>query len=243
MSTEETGRGFGEQEQAQGGVWLKKEEPERVGVSLLTWKRKMRNMAHSRRPNFVSVGAYGEILAEGQTFRHRMVLDVALDAAPGLEVGGMVRQSDEGELAFAAGPDRLASERGSVALRYRGRRFNATMGYYSLHLTPLLLMRWDLEDNPEGGGQSACACPGAGGAITAESLEKVGPDLTLEGVRFEALLFAPCLWRFACRLPGTLGERIYSCQNEASYPNDNSNRLTEWVKVFLLRALIPRSIQ
>jgi hypothetical protein len=47
-------------------------------------------------------------------------------------------------------------------------------------------MRWDVEDTPEGGGESGCACPGAGGAITAESLEELGPELIFEGVKLNA---------------------------------------------------------
>jgi hypothetical protein len=155
------------------------------------------------------VGAYGEILGEGSTFRHRMLLELEVAAAPGLQAAVMVRQSDEGALAFSAGSERLASERGSLALRYRGRRVNATMGYYRLHLTPLTMMRWDLEDNPEGGGQSACACPGAGGAVTGESLEEMGPDLTLEGVRWEADLGAGREWSGFAARPRTATEGVW----------------------------------
>ena len=50
----------------------------------------------------------------------------------------------------------------------------------------MTLMRWDMEDNPEAGGTSGCACPSEGGAITSESLEELGPDLTFEGGKINA---------------------------------------------------------
>lgn len=140
------------------------------------------------------VGAYGESLEEGQDFRHRLLLEVSAAPAPGLQVEALLRLSDEGELAFHTGPDRLSDERGSVAMRYQGSRLRADLGYYRLHLTPLLLMRWDLEDNPEGGGQSVCACPGEAGALTGESLEEIGPDLLLEGMQVSADLGERLEW-------------------------------------------------
>ncbi|MFQ6042418.1 MAG: hypothetical protein ACE5PV_16300, partial [Candidatus Poribacteria bacterium] len=66
------------------------------------------------------------------------------------------------------------------------RNLKSTFGYYDIHFTPLTLMRWDMEDNPEAGGASGCACPSEGGAITSESLEELGPDLTLEGAKINA---------------------------------------------------------
>lgn len=132
------------------------------------------------------VGTYGEVLDEGRTFTHLARVELAADVGPHTTAGFMVRLSNEGKHAFESGPERLADEGGSVYARYSARHISTTMGYYRIHLTPLVLMRWDQEDNPQGGGQSACACPGAGGAITSESLEEMGPDLTLEGIKVEA---------------------------------------------------------
>ena len=131
------------------------------------------------------VGPYGEALPVGRTHNHRALVEMEADLAPGVVAGVMLRLSDEGDAAFDAGPERLAHERGSTSVRYERGMLNAVFGYYRLHLTPLLLMRWDLEDIPRGGGESACACPGSGGAFTAESLEVMGPDLTLEGLQLE----------------------------------------------------------
>jgi hypothetical protein len=71
-------------------------------------------------------------------------------------------------------------------VRYNTEKLRSTFGYYDVYFTPLTLMRWDVEDTPEAGGESACACPGAGGAITAESLEELGPELIFEGVKLNA---------------------------------------------------------
>ena len=132
------------------------------------------------------VGPYGEPLMVGRALNHRALVELEADLAPGVSARVLLRLTDEGEAAFDAGPDRLASERGSAAVRYAPGPVDAVLGYYRLHLTPLLLMRWDLEDTPRGGGHSACACPGSGGAFTSESMEEMGPDLTLEGLRLES---------------------------------------------------------
>jgi len=61
----------------------------------------------------------------------------------------------------------------------------ARLGYYDTFYTPLTLMRWDTDDDPEGGG-AGCGCPGApsvAGAILGETLEELGPTLTFEGAR------------------------------------------------------------
>jgi len=50
-------------------------------------------------------------------------------------------------------------------------------------------MRWDLSDDPEGGGGGCTVCPGSpgvAGTIVGESLEELGPTLTFEGVWAEA---------------------------------------------------------
>jgi len=127
------------------------------------------------------VGIYGETLEKGQKLNHRMILEVEAKVTEELAAGGMVRLSNESEMVFETGPERLSSDRGSIFVKYNQRNLKSTFGYYDIHFTPLTLMRWDMEDNPEAGGANGCACPSEGGAITSESLEELGSDLTLEG--------------------------------------------------------------
>jgi len=131
------------------------------------------------------MGSYGETLQKGRTFNHRMILEIEADVSRAIIAGGMFRLSDEGKLAFEVGPERLSDERGSAFVRYETGNVRIRFGYYRVHLTPLVLMRWDLEDNPEGGGETRCACPGAGGSITGEGLEEMGRDLTFEGIKVD----------------------------------------------------------
>ena len=147
-------------------------------------KLRLRN-AHSDAPH--PIGIYGETLEKGQKLNHRMILQVEARINEKLAAGGMVRLSNEGEIVFETGPERLSSDRGSVFVKYNPRNLKSTFGYYDIHFTPLTLMRWDMEDNPEAGGTSGCAtCPSEGGAITSESLEELGPDLTFEGAKINA---------------------------------------------------------
>jgi len=132
------------------------------------------------------IGSYGETLEKGQNLFHRMFLEIEARINEKLAAGGMVRLSNEGEIVFETGPEHLSSDRGSVFVKYNPRNLKSTFGYYDIHFTPLTLMRWDMEDNPEAGGTSGCACPSEGGAITSESLEELGPDLTFEGGKVNA---------------------------------------------------------
>jgi len=129
------------------------------------------------------IGSYGETLEKGQRLNHRMILELEARVSGKLSGGGMIRLSNEGEMVFETGPDHLSNDRGSVFIKYKPRNLRATFGYYDIHFTPLTLMRWDMEDNPESGGTSGCACPSEGGAITSESLEELGFDLTFEGAK------------------------------------------------------------
>ncbi|MEW6383744.1 MAG: hypothetical protein AB1514_07200 [Pseudomonadota bacterium] len=140
------------------------------------------------------LGTFGEALQEGQTYVHQALVEAQAGITPGVTAGVLLRLSDEGEAAFRTGPLRLAEERGSVRLQYQCENTAVVMGYYRLHLTPLLLMRWDTKDNPEGGGAVACACPGAGGSLTAGSLERIEPNLLLEGVKVQGVLGAHSEW-------------------------------------------------
>ena len=151
-------------------------------------KVRLRDTTHSNVPD--PMGPYGEALIKGLKLNHRMILEIEARISEKLTAGGMLRLSNENEIVFDTGPERLSSDRGSVFVRYNLRDFGWTMGYYDVHFSPLTLMRWDMDDNPEGGGTSRCAvCPSEGGAVTAESLEELGPDLTFEGSKMDANLW------------------------------------------------------
>lgn len=131
-------------------------------------------------------GAYEEVVQRGLTVTYRLAFETEVRILESLSTGGMVRLSNEGTLSFETGPRRLASERGSAFVRYRAPMLMSDFGYYDLHLTPLTLMWWDAEDSPQGGGAAGCGtCPGSGGAITAERLEELAPDMTFEGVKLK----------------------------------------------------------
>jgi len=147
-------------------------------------KLRLKNTTHS--DVSYATGPYGETLEKGQKLNHRMILEMEARITEKLAAGGMVRLSNEDKIVFETGPERLSSDRGSVFIKYNPRNLRWTFGYYDIHFTPLTLMRWDMEDNPEGAGRSGCACPSEGGAITSESLEELGPDLMFEGGKIAA---------------------------------------------------------
>lgn len=148
---------------------------------------RLRDTTHSNVPD--PTGPYGETLKKGLKLNHRAVLEIEARISERLSAGGMLRLSNEDEIVFDIGPERLSSDRGSIFVRYDLESLRWLFGYYDVHFTPLTLMRWDMDDNPEGGGTSRCAvCPSEGGAITAESLEELGPDITFEGSKIDANL-------------------------------------------------------
>ncbi|MBD3185070.1 hypothetical protein GF312_22505 [Candidatus Poribacteria bacterium] len=159
------------------------DEFSRIGINGYT-KIRIRNTNHSDTPD--PVGPYGEPLIKGLKLNHRMIWELKARISEKLTTGGILRISNEDDVVFDTGPERFSNEFGSVFVRYNFRGFRWTLGYYDVHFTPLTLMRWDMDDNPEGGGTSRCAvCPSEGGAITAESLEELGPDFTFEGSRMD----------------------------------------------------------
>jgi len=158
------------------------EEISRISISGETKVRLRNTYSDVSHP----IGAYGETLEKGQKLNHRMILEVEARINQKLSAGGMLRLSNEDEIVFTTGPERLSSDRGSAFVKYNPRNLRATLGYYDIHFTPLTLMRWHIEDNPESGGTSGCACPSTGGAITSEGLEELGPDLTFEGGKVNA---------------------------------------------------------
>ena len=133
-------------------------------------------------------GTYGELLNRGISEKHRLVLEVAYPVASVIRVGGMIRVSNEDEEVLRSGPEYLSSDFGSAFVEYKTPTLMSRVGYFSVGYTPLTLMRWDLEDDPEGGGGGCAVCggPGGAGAILGETLEELGPDLTFEGVKVEA---------------------------------------------------------
>lgn len=134
----------------------------------------------------VTTGPYGEVLRRGNSVRYRLGLRIEASVTRSLTAGGWLRLSNEGREILTQGPDYLSLERGSAFVRYVGENLRLTTGYYPIHWTPFTLMRWDLEDNPQGGGSMACAvCGTAVGLLNAESLEELGPTLTFEGARGE----------------------------------------------------------
>ena len=132
-------------------------------------------------------GTYNEELRRGFSFRDRLVLEAVYSLTDRIDAGGMVRVSNEGSEVLVAGPQYLSSEFGSAFIAYRTPSLGARLGYYDVFYTPLTLMRWDVDDDPEGG--AGCGCPGTatvGGTLLGETLEELGPTLTFEGGQFSA---------------------------------------------------------
>jgi hypothetical protein len=130
-------------------------------------------------------GTYGELINRGFSYLNRFNLEVAYPITSAIRVGGRIRVSNEDELVLQSGPEYFSSEFGSVFAAYETAQLRSRFGYYDVHYTPLSLMRWDIRDDPEGGGGGCAVCPGApgvAGAILGESLEELGPALTFEGM-------------------------------------------------------------
>jgi hypothetical protein len=115
------------------------------------------------------------------------MLEVSHPVAKAIRVGGMIRVSNEDEEVLQSGPEYLSSDVGSAFIEYQTPTVMSRFGYYAIAYTPLSLMRWDLEDDPEGGGGGCAVCggPGGAGAILGETLEELAPDITFEGVKAE----------------------------------------------------------
>ena len=82
-----------------------------------------------------------------------------------------------------SGPDYFGSEWGSAYASIGYEAFRLRVGYYTTHMTPMTLMRWDWKDNPRIGGDAGCGCGAAAAVLLIESLEQLGPDLTFEGAQ------------------------------------------------------------
>jgi hypothetical protein len=131
-------------------------------------------------------GTYGEFLSRGFSQKHRLVFEIKYPVGEEVTVGGRIRVSNEDEEILESGPEYLSSEFGSVFISYLTPRLSARFGYYPIAFTPLSLMRWDLKDDPEGGGGGCATCPGTpgvAGTILGETLEELSPELTFEGLK------------------------------------------------------------
>ncbi len=128
---------------------------------------------------------YGEFVERGFSQRHRFILEVAYPLASSIRVGGLIRVSSEDKEVLESGPEYLSSEFGSAFIAYESPTLTSRFGYYPVSYGALSLMRWDLNDDPEGGGGGCAVCggPGVAGAILGETLEELGPDLTFEGLK------------------------------------------------------------
>ncbi|MDD4857029.1 MAG: TlpA disulfide reductase family protein [Candidatus Krumholzibacteria bacterium] len=129
-----------------------------------------------------AAGLYGEPLSPLNSVQYRLEIEASKRIAAHLRAGGLLRISSEGREVLESGPEYLGSEWGSAFAEYDAAGFRARLGYYSLSMTPLTVMRWDWDDNPRVGGDTGCGCGGAAaGALLVESLEELGSDLTFEG--------------------------------------------------------------
>jgi peroxiredoxin len=129
-----------------------------------------------------AAGLYGEPLDPLNSVQYRLEIEASKRLAAHLRAGGLLRLSSEGGEVLESGPEYLGSEWGSAFAEFDASRFRARLGYYSISMTPLTLMRWDWDDNPRVGGDTGCGCGGAAaGALLVESLEELDSDLTFEG--------------------------------------------------------------
>jgi hypothetical protein len=133
-------------------------------------------------------GTYGEPLNRGFSQKHRFILEATYPVAASFTVGGKIRVSNEDDDILRSGPEYLSSKFGSAFVAYDTPVAQARFGYYDINYTPLSLMRWDVRDDPEGGGGGCAVCtgtPGVAGTILGESLEELGPVLTFEGLKVD----------------------------------------------------------
>jgi peroxiredoxin len=129
------------------------------------------------------VGPYGEQVSPGNHVQYRFMLELSKRLGKMLEVGALLRVSNEGEEVLESGPDYLGSEWGSAYAALTVDRLRIRLGYYAMSMTPLTLMRWDWDDNPRIGGDAGCGCGPTAGTLLIESLEELGPSLTFEGAQ------------------------------------------------------------
>lgn len=128
-----------------------------------------------------AAGLYGEPVSPGNRVDSRIEIEGSKRVANGLRAGGLLRIGNEGERVIESGPKYLGSQWGSAFAEIEAGDLTFRLGYYSIHMTPLTLMRWDWDDNPRIGGDAGCGCGAAAGAFLVESLDDLAPELTFEG--------------------------------------------------------------
>ncbi|MBI4721088.1 MAG: TlpA family protein disulfide reductase [Chitinivibrionia bacterium] len=126
-------------------------------------------------------GLYGEDVSPGNNVHYRFEFEASRMINRHVRAGGLLRISNEGDDVLRAGPQYLGSEWGSAFAELSANDANLRLGYYTIAMTPLTLMRWDWDDNPRIGGDAGCGCGATGGVLLVESLEELAPELVLEG--------------------------------------------------------------
>jgi hypothetical protein len=126
-------------------------------------------------------GLFGEALEPGLLSLWRCDLRLPLSPVRGVEVIPWLRLGNESEAILTEGAEQLSSVHGSLTLRAQKGPFSAAAGAFPLHLSPLLLQRWDSEDAPPLGGVNSCGCGASTSGLSQRSLEVLGPDYTFEG--------------------------------------------------------------
>jgi len=126
-------------------------------------------------------GLFGEELHNGALLLWRADLRFPLRVARGIELEPWLRLGNEDAEALSQGAEQWSNERGTVSLRGQWGGFAAALGAYPIHMSPLLLQRWDDEDAPPLGGVNSCGCGAGVAGLSQGSLEVLGPDYTFEG--------------------------------------------------------------
>ncbi|RJR29668.1 MAG: TlpA family protein disulfide reductase [Candidatus Latescibacterota bacterium] len=128
-----------------------------------------------------AAGLYGEPVRPGGRIDYRVEIEASKRVAAHLRAGALLRISSEGDRVLESGPKYLGSPLGSAFAEIDAAAFTFRLGYYSMYMTPLTLMRWDWDDNPRVGGDAGCGCGAAAGTLLVESLDDLAPELTFEG--------------------------------------------------------------
>jgi hypothetical protein len=179
-----------------------------------------------------ATGPYGESLEPGNSILQRFELEASMRIGRHLRAGGLLRASNEGIAVLRSGPEYYDSEWGSMFASIEAGSFAARLGYFTMHMTPLTMMRWDWNDNPRTGGDAGCGCGATAGILIVESLEELGPELTFEGAtagwsrgEFDAGLFY-AMPRRARDTPAVVW--LYGGEEQASYPLEIYGLQARW---------------